>query len=289
LDFDDKEKKKKKKKWRARITQSHPRIFFCLARDLEVKCEPDTYALLLGDFTKAECRRIFPKEVSQAYKLKFAKLLSMIEQVEADLSMPVDIKQKLLKDKITQLPVLASDPTGLRVDLSIEDPLSGEMKLLDVTVAHTTAASYLQKELAAVKQRKTSTTFAANLKLPDAFVNEPSPTLATKEKQKCEKYSRLMLVTKKQFNQRKRPQAPTFAPFAVADNGELGPEAMALQEWLVERFRKRIASAPPRLDGETPQALVRTFRHDLKIAVQVALAAGVGAVLNSAGHAWQQY
>lgn len=150
---------------------------------LEVRCEPDTYTLLLGDFTKAECRRIFPKEASQAYKLKFAELLATIEQVEADHTMPVEVKQKLLREKINQLPVLASDPAGLRVDLSIEDPLTGEMKLIDVTVAHTTAASYLQKELAAVKQRKTSTTFATNLKLPDALVNEPSPTLATKEKQ----------------------------------------------------------------------------------------------------------
>ena len=110
---------------------------------------------------------------------------------------PLDQKQTYLKSKIELLSII-NDPTGLRVDLSIEDPVTGEHKLIDVTVAHTTSASYLSKELNAVKQRQTSATFANNHQLPNPLLNDPSPTLAKKEKDKCEKYSRLLLVTKKQ-------------------------------------------------------------------------------------------
>ena len=50
---------------------------------LEVKCEPDTYTLLLGDFSKAECRRIFPKDASLLYKQKFAELLAAIKKLSS--------------------------------------------------------------------------------------------------------------------------------------------------------------------------------------------------------------
>jgi hypothetical protein len=107
-----------------------------------------------------------------------------------------------------------------------------------------------------------------------------------KEKIKTEKYSRLMAVTAKQFTQRKRRQAPTFAPFALADNGELGTAATHTQEWIVEHYRRMHKRSPPRLDGQTIPTLVRVFRHDLKRNVMLALAAGFGAALNAAGQAW---
>ena len=103
--------------------------------------------------------------------------LTPIELVETDVAMPLNQKQVFLQSKIELLPAI-KDPTGLRVDLSIEDPVTGEHKLIDVTVAHTTAASYLSKELNAVKQRQVSATFANNHKLPNPLHNDPSPTLA---------------------------------------------------------------------------------------------------------------
>ena len=96
---------------------------------LEVKCKLDTYALLLSNFSKAECRRIFPKDASLLYKQRFAELLAAIEKVELDLTTPLKQKQAYLKSIIQQLPVLNSDPTGLRVDLSIEDLTTGSTNL----------------------------------------------------------------------------------------------------------------------------------------------------------------
>ena len=113
--------------------------------------------------------------------------------------------------------------------------------------------------------------------------------MAQKEKDKCEKYSCLLLVTKKQYTQQKRKQAPTFAPFAIADNGELGPDATALQEWIVEHYRRKIVLEPKRLDGCSPQSLIRDFRRRLKVSVQQALASGFDASLNATGLPWQPY
>ena len=96
-------------------------------------------------------------------------------------------------------------------------------------------------------------------------------------------------MTKRQYTQRERKQAPSFSPFALADNGELGPSAISFQEWLVERYRKHLLTEPPRIDGLTPQALVRFFRHRLKLSVQFALASGYGAMLNAAGGPWDNY
>ena len=216
-------------------------------------------------------------------------MLTAIEKVELDLVTPIEQKQAYPKSIIQQLPVLNNDPTGLRVDLSIEDPTTGEHKLIDVTVSHTTSASYLSSEFKAVTQRQLSTTFANSLKLPDTLLTEPSPTLAHKEKLKIEKYSRLLVVTKRQYTQRKRKQAPSFSPFALADNGELGPSAISFQEWLVERYRKHIVAEPPHIDELDSQALIRSFRHRLKLSVQIALASGYGAMLNSAGGPWDSY
>ena len=41
---------------------------------LSSRCEPDTHSLLLGEFSKADCRRVFPKATSKAYKTAFEKL-----------------------------------------------------------------------------------------------------------------------------------------------------------------------------------------------------------------------
>ena len=42
---------------------------------LSTRCEPDTHSLLLGEFSKADCRRIFPKQMFKPYQAAFDKLL----------------------------------------------------------------------------------------------------------------------------------------------------------------------------------------------------------------------
>ena len=49
--------------------------------ELRVNVEPDTYGLLLGEFSKSECRRIFPKRINKQYRDRFEEVLNAIEFV----------------------------------------------------------------------------------------------------------------------------------------------------------------------------------------------------------------
>ena len=46
-----------------------------LKAGLEVSREPDTHGLLLSQFSKADCERIFPKKANAAYKTAFNALV----------------------------------------------------------------------------------------------------------------------------------------------------------------------------------------------------------------------
>jgi hypothetical protein len=102
--------------------------------------------------------------------------------------------------------------------------------------------------------------------------------LLDREALKVEKYSRLVMVAKKQHADKKRFSLPTFIPFAVSDIGELSPAASDLQEWIVEQYRRKCAKEKSRADGCSTSDLVR---H-----IQFAIAAGLGAMIQVAGQPW---
>ena len=62
------------------------------AAGLGVRVEPDTYSLLLGEFSKSDCRRIFPKYVSKKYRERF-------DEVGAG-----GVKRALVQAKVDALP-----------------------------------------------------------------------------------------------------------------------------------------------------------------------------------------
>ena len=96
-----------------------------------------------------------------------------------------------------------------------------------------------------------------------------------------------MIVAKKQYSERKRTSIPKFSPFIVSDCGELAPMAYNLQEWIVEQYRLKCSRTGPRADGCVAATLVREFRHNLKVNIQFAVAAGLGAMIEAAGQPWQ--
>ena len=119
--------------------------------------------------------------------------------------------------------------------------------------------------------------------MPDALQFAPSPALIDREALKVEKYSRLVMVAKKQYTDKKRFSLPTFTPFAVSDIGELSPAASELQEW---KYRRKCAKDKSRADGCSTSDLVRQFRHKFKLDIQFAIAAGIGAMIQAAGQPW---
>ena len=90
-----------------------------------------------------------------------------------------------------------------------------------MTAVHTTAASYVDKEMKRVINAQISERVATSLEVPDPFLSEPSPTLLERTKVKIEKYSRLLLVAKRQVREKKRKVLPVFSTFAVSDLGDV--------------------------------------------------------------------
>jgi len=50
---------------------------------LAVRAEPDTHGLLLGEFSKADCRRIFPKYASKLYQEKFQAVINALDVISS--------------------------------------------------------------------------------------------------------------------------------------------------------------------------------------------------------------
>ena len=74
---------------------------------LNVKVEPDTYGLLLGEFSKSDCKRVFPKHVSKDYRDKFDEVIDVSELVASptcDLS--EEAKRTLVQSKVDALPAV---------------------------------------------------------------------------------------------------------------------------------------------------------------------------------------
>ena len=93
-------------------------------------------------------------------------------------------------------------------------------------------------------------------------------------------------MASKQFVDGKRSSRPAFTPFVVSDLGELGPSAIDLQEWIVEQYRRKLVKMGRRNDGCSTADLVRKFRHSFKVAIQLAMASGLGSMIQAAGQPW---
>jgi hypothetical protein len=196
---------------------------------LNVHSEPDTYGLLLGEFTKADCRRLFPKQGSRAYEEKFKAVLNALDLVASPAcTIPESEKVAYVRTRMDALPQLTKNQfKGLRVDSSIVDPSTNETMWVDVSAIQTSAASNVGSELKSVGQQVTST--STLFEIPDYVKAAPSPSLLKREAEKHHKYSRLIIVAQKQTVEKKRLKTPKFAPFIVSAFGDFAPEAIQLR------------------------------------------------------------
>ena len=94
---------------------------------LRVILEPDTHSLLLGEFSKVECRRIFPKNASKAYKEKFKQVLDALELIASpSCALEEAAKCAYVQSKIDALPSAPEEMTGLRIDVAVENESTGD-------------------------------------------------------------------------------------------------------------------------------------------------------------------
>ena len=254
---------------------------------LTPRIEPDTHSLLLGEFSKADCRRVFPKATSKAYKEAFEAVSKAVDRTSSiHCTLSTEEKQTLIQSKIDLLPLHQGKASGLRIDVSLENTETGELKWIDTSAVHTTCLTYQATELKAAVKRNVSSALAEEHIISDLLVHEPSPILVSRESLKSEKYSRLVMVATKQHADGRRASLPSFSPFIVSDLGELAPAATGLQEWIVEQYRLKLKKQGRRDDGCSTSDLVRKFRHKFKVGIQLAIASGLGAMIHSAGQPW---
>ena len=225
--------------------------------------------------------------MSKPYQAAFENLSqAQVFIASVDCTYSFEEKQNYLQNKIDLLPFHNGDAVGLRVDVCLENTETGETKWIDSTVVHTTCASYRVKELKAVAERKLNTALSDMHMLPKACDRVPSPSLLDREYDKSSKYGRLVMIAAKHHLDGKRSTLPAFVPFVVSDFGELAPAAIDLQEWIVNQYRVRCLRLGRRADGCSTDDLVRNFRHRFKIGVQMAIATGLGAMIQAAGQPW---
>ena len=150
---------------------------------LNVRVEPDTYNLLLGELSKADCRRIFPKAASREYLDRFNAVLNALEVVSSPACLISDAsKAAYVQARIGQLPILAKNELkGLRIDVALEDPTTGQTKWVDVSAMHTTCPSYVNAEMKAIGQSLNVSNIAEAFALPDYLRQRPNPSLLKKE------------------------------------------------------------------------------------------------------------
>jgi hypothetical protein len=196
-----------------------------------------------------------------------------------------EAKRVFVQSKVDALPTV-KDAKGLRIDVSLENEITGETVWGDVTSLHPGAESYREQEIKSLVKRQIAARVSDILVVPDPFKLDPSPTLIDRCAAKISKYSRLVQLGKKQAGQGKRGQAPRFAAIAVTDYGEISPMAAELLEWLVQQFRDKCEQEGKRSDGIDPLDRVREFRRALYTRIQFAVAAGCGEMLVRAGQAW---
>ena len=219
---------------------------------LTVRAEPDTHSLLLGELSKSDCRRIFPKQyASKDYRDKFDAFIAATELVASpSCELSVEAKRTLVQSKIDALPsVRREDTKGLRIDIALENEATGETVWGDVTSVHPGAESYADQELKSLCTRQIAAHVSDAILVPDPFKLDPSPTLINRCAAKISKYSRLVVVARKQAAEKKRKQAPRFVAIAVSDYGELSPMATDLCEWIVQQFRLKCEREGKRADG----------------------------------------
>jgi len=262
------------------------RVLAKAAKDagLEATREPDTHGLLLEEFTKEECRRIFPRQPSQDYKEAFLLLQQAIEHVRSpECKLDKTGKEALLKQRLDAMPALSKkDLRGLRIDINIVNPTTEEARWIDVTAVSTSSPSYVRKEAEHICARDGIKDLMAGFSAPMLRATI-SPVIAGRERQKREKYANLVAIANRQHERGSRAQKPQFVAFVITNTGELGNEATDLMEWLVAQYKAKCLRSGPRDDGLTVKELVTSFRKQLYLNIQMELANGVGLTINQSG------
>ena len=102
-------------------------------------------------------------------------------------------------------------------------------------------------------------------------------------KLKVNVYNPLVMLAKKQVADRKRACAPRFFAVVCSTLGEFGKDTFKIVELLTAAYKLKLQRAGPRNDGRRLESLSAQYRNNLRNAIQVSVARGLGSMLMYSG------
>ena len=115
--------------------------------------EPPTNRILLEEYTPQQCRGLFPAHPSKKERQKAEKLHMEFEEI---LQLPQNSTRTKMRDANARLQALLTQrkkKKGLRLDVWLTDPSTGEEAFVDMACTHPTAKAHISAELKRTKQR----------------------------------------------------------------------------------------------------------------------------------------
>ena len=243
-----------------------------------VRCEvePQTHLVLNNQFTREQCRRLFPKAPSRSRIEQIRKLIDEMDQLQR---LPPDDartrRQRELSERINALDTASDSEKKKAVRLDARLQHEGDELLVDCTIIHSLSKAHARAEAKRTLERLDSTVLEVR--------DKPAAAIDTARRRKEQAYIPLIYVLKKQLLDGRRLKEPVFTPMAVTSFGELGPGCAVVQEWLAMRLKAHHTAAGSRPDGQEVAHLTRSFRRRFRTAIIMVAIRRLGALQRNSG------
>ena len=244
------------------------------------KCvvEPQTHDVLLGQFSKAQCRKLFPKRPSKERAAEIKKVVDELDEVSklpegtARTSRYQAACATARMDELNTANI-KEEKKAVRLDVQLQH--GTDELLIDGTIVHSLTKTN--------KQAEAKRTWERLLSSIGSVKDKPAAAIDRARAAKFQTYNPLIYVVKKQVVDGRRRKEPQFTPAAVTTFGELGPGCVVVQEWLAMRYKAHLMRAGDRADRRKPSQLTGMFRADFRMALLMVAARRAAAVQQGAG------
>jgi hypothetical protein len=243
-----------------------------------VRCqvEPHTHDVLDGQYSEADCRRLFRKYPSVAHSKTVKEITDELDKVRAmptgeerdAAAQAANARMEALNTNITE-----KDRKSVRLDVQLRH--GSDELLIDATITHSLSKSARQAECKRTLER---------LQSGIARVKDlPARAIETARTKKQRTYGPLVYILKKQVVDGRRSKEPIVEPMAVTTFGEMGPGCTLVQEWLAMRLKAHLLAQPARPDGRDPAKITGRFRADFRLAIMMVCARRAAAMQLGSG------
>jgi hypothetical protein len=266
-------------------------VFYYAAVDagLQVEMEPSTVNLLNNQFTGEQLRHMFPKNPTAEQKQATTDLLKLIEyefgRRREALMVPasgVALDVAEIKKGFAELYALKKSyqTKGLRIDLRIMNPITGDEWWVDVTSIHPTCKSRVAAEYKRALENQKAELDAKKQVRGQFLVGK---AVEDQSALKHTMYAPLVAIAAKQKLDGKRAVVPRFFAAVCSSLGEYGQDTFKLSELITAAFKGKMFRMGDRCDDQKPAALSAAFRNKLRTSIQFAVGKGLANMLLYSG------